>query len=121
MSRKTVKKNNQQDVSDLSSSNSDSYDDSDYRRKRRKKKSHRKTDPIKLYARLKAKLLAIAYKSNIIRSKLDEDPLQRRIYFPHICIIIGDDISQYQETCEVLLYYPKIGGENIKPFRKKVY
>ena len=26
---------------------------------------------------------------------------------------------QYKETCEVLLDYPKIGGENIKDFTKK--
>ena len=51
----------------------------------------------------------IAYKLNIIGLKLYEDPLQRRIYFPHICRITGDDISQYKETCEVLLDYPKIG------------
>ena len=28
--------------------------------------------------------------------------------------------SQYKETCEVLLDYPKIGGEDIKDFVKKV-
>ena len=28
-------------------------------------------------------------------------------------------ISQYKESCEVLLDYPKIGGENIKEFTKK--
>ena len=27
--------------------------------------------------------------------------------------------SQYKETCEVLLYYQKIGGGNIKEFSKK--
>ena len=27
--------------------------------------------------------------------------------------------SHYKETCEVLLDYPKIGGENIKEFSKK--
>ena len=27
--------------------------------------------------------------------------------------------SQYKEICEVLLDYPKIGGENIKEFSKK--
>ena len=27
--------------------------------------------------------------------------------------------SRYKETCEVLLDYPKIGGENIKSFVKK--
>ena len=27
--------------------------------------------------------------------------------------------SQYKETCELLLYYPKIGGEDIKDYVKK--
>ena len=46
--------------------------DSDYRRKRRKnKKSHHKKDPIKLCARLREKLLTIAYKSKTIHFKLD--------------------------------------------------
>ena len=45
------------------------------------KKEHRKKDPIRLCATLTEKLLTTAYKSKIIRFKLDEDPLQRRIYF----------------------------------------
>ena len=28
-------------------------------------------------------------------------------------------MSQYKETCAVLLDYPKIGGENIEDFEKK--
>ena len=40
-----------------------------------------KKDPIRLCATLTAKLLTTAFKSKIIRFKLDEDPLQRRIYF----------------------------------------
>ena len=27
--------------------------------------------------------------------------------------------TKYKETCELLLYYSKIGGENIKEFAKK--
>ena len=79
--KKKRQKHKKQDASDSLSSNSDPSDDSDYRRKRRKKKSHRKKYPIKLCARLTEKLLTTAYKSKIIRFKLDEDPLQRRIYF----------------------------------------
>ena len=45
------------------------------------KKIHRKKDPIKLCARLTAKLLTTVYKSKIIKFKMDEDPIQRRIYF----------------------------------------
>ena len=69
-----------QDASDLSSSNSDSSNYSDYRRKRRKKKSHQQTYPIKLCACLTEKLLTTAYKSKIIRLKLDKYPLQLWIY-----------------------------------------
>ena len=75
-------KHRKYDSSDPSSSDdSDSSDDIDYRRKRRKRKIHRTKDLIKLCARLTAKLLNKSYKSKIIRFKMDEDPLQRRIYF----------------------------------------
>ena len=40
-----------------------------------------KQDAIKSYAKLTAKLLTTAYKSKIIKLKLDEDPLKRQIYF----------------------------------------
>ena len=53
-----------------------------------------------------------AYKSKIIRFKMDEDPLQRRIYFPTFIYSLDMIFSQYRETCEVLLDYPKIGGDN---------
>ena len=33
--------------------------------------------------------------------------------FSHICRITGNDFSQYKETCEVLLDYPKIWGDDI--------
>ena len=70
------------DSSDPSLSNdSDSSYDSDNRRKQRKKKKHLKKDAIKLCATLTAKFLTTAYQSKIIRFKMDEDPLQRRIYF----------------------------------------
>ena len=39
--------------------------------------------------------------------------------FSYLCGIIGDDFSQYNETCEVILDYQKIGGGNIKDFVKK--
>ena len=40
-----------------------------------KKNSHWEKDPIKLCARLTGKLMATAFKSKIIRFKMDEDPL----------------------------------------------
>ena len=80
--KKKRRKHRKDDSSDPSSSDdSDSSKDSHYRRRRRKNKKHWKKDPIRLCAILTAKLLTTAYKSKIIRFKLDDDPLQRRIYF----------------------------------------
>ena len=80
--KKKRRKHRKDDSSDPSSSDdSDSSDDSHYRRKQRKDKKHCKKDPIRLCETLTAKLLTTAYKSKIIRFKMDEDPLQRRIYF----------------------------------------
>ena len=59
----------------------DSSGDSDYRSKQHKKKSHQRKDTIKICARLTEKLLTAAYKSEIIKFKLDEDPPHHWIYF----------------------------------------
>ena len=75
-------KHRKYDLSDPSSRNgSDSSNDSHYRRKRRKNKKHREKDTIILCAILTENFLTTAYKLKIIRFKMDEDPLQRRIYF----------------------------------------
>ena len=95
------------------SDDSDSSDDSHYRRKRRKDKKHQKKDPIRLCATLMAKLLTTTYKSKIIRFKMDEDPLQRRIYSLTFIDSLDMIFSQYRETCEVLLDYPKIRGGDV--------
>ena len=58
-----------------SSDDSDSSHDSYYRRKLGKSNIDQKKDPIKLCARLTEMLLTTAYKSKIIKFKLDEDPL----------------------------------------------
>ena len=51
---------------------------------------------------------------------MDEDPLQRRIYVLTIVESLEMIFSQYTETCEVLLDYPKIGGDDIiKDYAKK--
>ena len=60
-----------------------------------------------------------AYKSNFIRLKMDEDPLQRQIHFLTFVESLEMIFSQYTETCEVLLDFSKIGGEDIKYFAKK--
>ena len=54
----------------------------------------------------------------IIKFKLDEDPLQLRIYFLAFVESPVVIFYQYKETGEVLLDYPKIGGDNFKYFVK---
>ena len=66
-----------------------------------------------------AKFLTAACKSKIIRFKLDEDPLQRRVYFLAFVKSLEMIFSQYKETCEVLLDLPKTVRDNIKEFAKK--
>ena len=65
------------------------------------------------------KLLMTAYKSKVVRFKLDDHPLQRQIYLLTFVESLKMIFSQYKETCELLLDYPKIGGDNIKEFSKK--
>ena len=77
------------------------------------KKETSEKDPIRLCATLTAKFLMTAYKSKIIRIKIDEDPLQQRIYFLTFIDSLDMIFSQYRETCEVLLDYPKIGGVDV--------
>ena len=44
---------------------------------------------------------------------MDEDPLQGRIYFLTFIDLLDMIFSQYTETCEVVLDYPKIGGDDV--------
>ena len=44
---------------------------------------------------------------------MDEDPLQRRIYFLTFIDSLEMIFSQYTEACEVLLDYPKIGWDDV--------
>ena len=51
---------------------------------------------------------------------MDEDPLQRWIYFLTFVESLEMIFLQYTKTCEVLLDYPKIGGDDIiEDFAKK--
>ena len=51
---------------------------------------------------------------------MDEDPLQHRIYFLKFVESLEMIFSQYKETCEVLLDYPKIErGDIIDDYAKK--
>ena len=107
--KKNHRKHRKDDSSEPSSSDdsddSDSYEDSHYRRIQRKNKKHREKDPIRLCATLMAKLLTTAFKSKMIRFKLDEDPLQCRIYFLTFIDSLNMVFSQYRETCAVLIQF----------------
>ena len=50
---------------------------------------------------------------------MDEDPIQRRIYFLTFIDSLDMIFSQFRETCEVLLDHPKIGGYNDKDYAKQ--
>ena len=51
---------------------------------------------------------------------MDEDPIQRRIYFLTFIDSLNMILSQYRETCQVLLDYPKTGGDDvIEDYAKK--
>ena len=49
----------------------------------------------------------------MIRFKIYENPLQRRIYLLTFIDNLDMIFSQYRETCEVLLDYLKIGGDDV--------
>ena len=78
------------------SDDSDSSKDGHYRRRRHKHTEHQKKDPIRLCATLTAKLLTTAFKLKMIRFKLDEDLLQRRIYFLTFIDSLDMIFSQYR-------------------------
>ena len=95
------------------SSEYDSSDESDYKSKRRHKKKNqwkKKQDPIKLCAKLTAKLLKTAYKSKVLKFKLDDNPLHCRINFRTFMESLEMIFSQYKETCEVIRDYQTIRG-----------
>ena len=64
-------------------------------------------------------LLTTAYKSNIIRLKLDKYPLQHQIYFLTFLESLDMIFSQYKDTCEVIPDYPKLGGDDNNYFAKR--
>ena len=120
MKKKNRRKHRKDDLSDPSSSyDSDSSNDSHYRRKRRKNKKHPKNDLIKLCATVTAKFLTTVYRQKIVRFIMDEDRLQRRIYFLTFVELLEMIFSQYTETCEILLDHPKIGGGDVIEYYAK--
>ena len=59
------------------------------------------------------------FKSKIIRLKMNEDPLQLWIYFLKFVESLEMIFSQYTETCEVIIDYSKIGGDDIEDYAKQ--
>ena len=49
---------------------------------------------------------------------MDEDPLQRQIYFLTFVESLDMIFSQYTGNCEVILDYPKIGRDDIEYYEK---
>ena len=90
---------------------------SNYKTKRHnKRKKHRKKkqDPIELCAEFAENFLTKAYKLKVLKLKLGEDPLQRRIHFITFMESMEIMFSQYKETCEVIIDDQTIGWEDIK-------
>ena len=50
---------------------------------------------------------------------MNEDPLQRRIYFLTFVESLEIIFSRYTKTCEVILDYSKIGGDDIEDYAKR--
>ena len=50
---------------------------------------------------------------------MDEDPLQRQTYFLTSVESLDMIFSQYTETCEVIIDYPEIGGDDIEDYAKE--
>ena len=67
-------------------------------------------DLIKECVKLTTKLLKAAYKSKVIMFKLDEDPLQFRVYFLSFMNSLRILSSIFLETCMLLMDYPSIRG-----------
>ena len=51
---------------------------------------------------------------------MDEDPLRRQIFFLTFVELLEIIFLQYTETCDVLLDYPQIGGDDIFFFKKAI-
>ena len=73
---------------------------------------------MKVCACLTELLLKTAYKSKIIKLKLDKYPLNRRICFLTFLESLDMIFSHYKDTCEVIPDYSKIGEDDNTYFEK---
>ena len=74
---------------------------------------------MKKRAKLIAKLLTAAYKSKVVRFKLDKDPLNFRVYFLSLLNSLKIALSKFSETYMLIADYPFIRGEEIPDYAKK--
>ena len=117
---KKRQKHKKQDSSDSSLGDCNLSDVSDYISKKRKKNIHQKKDHIRICAMLLEEFLTTAYKSKIIKFKLDEGPLQLWIYFLTFVESLEMILSQYKETFEVLLNHPKLERRILNIFKNAI-
>ena len=68
-------------------------------------------DPIKKCTKLRAKLLTYAYKSKVVKLKLDEYPLITWVYFLSFIYSLKIVLSPFSVTCMLLMDYPSIRGD----------
>ena len=80
------------------------------KKNKKQHQSKKRFDDIKKCAKITAKLLPDAYKSKVIKFKLDEDPAQRRVYFLYFVKSLKIVLSQFKEALMLLLNYPSIRG-----------
>ena len=76
-------------------------------------------DPIKKCTNFKSKLPIASYKSKVKRFKLDEDPLDLRIYFLSLMNSLKILLSKFKETYILIMDYPSTSREYLPDYDKK--
>ena len=90
------------------------------KRTHKKRKGKKCTiDPIQKCAMITAKRLKAALNSKVTKFKLDEDPLQHRVYFLNFINSIKNCYHKFKHTCMFVMEYPYIEGEGMPDYRKQ--
>ena len=76
-------------------------------------------NPIKHFTKITSKLFKAAYNSYVTKSKLDEYPLQRRVYLLNFINYPKIILSQFQETYMMLMKYSSIREEDLPDYYSK--
>ena len=72
------------------------------KKNKKKRQSKNRFDPIKKCAKLTAKLPTDAYKLRVVKFKLDENPLQHRVYFLYFDHFLFKNVTKYKEINPML-------------------